>query len=51
MKEIRREGREVTDDIKRPKSAKSDQIRALRVKRADDRDAKIKEAKKLAELK
>jgi hypothetical protein len=41
----------MTDENKSPKSAKIDQIRALRERRADDREAKIKEAKKLARLK
>jgi hypothetical protein len=46
-----REGRGMTDENKPPKSAKIDQIRALREKRADDRDTKIRDAKKLARLK
>ena len=32
----------MTDENKPPKSTKIDQIRALREKRADDRDAKIR---------
>ncbi len=41
----------MANENKPPKSSKIDQIRALREKQADDRDAKIKEAKKVAGLK